>query len=87
MAVKHAAAVHLREGAEFVAVSDPVVPPEVIKARFGAEVATFTGPHSMLAIVNPDPAHIMTPPGTLADPARLCLCNPAPTCTWRSPST
>ena len=73
MAVQHAAAVRLCEGAQLVAVVDPVVPPEDIKARFGAEVATFTDPHAMLSAVKPDVVHIVTPPGTHADLARACL--------------
>ena len=73
MAVQHAAAIRLCQGAQLVAVADPVVPPEDIKARFGAEVATFTDPSALLATVKPDVVHIVTPPGTHADLARLCL--------------
>ena len=73
MAVQHAAAIRLCEGAQLIAVVDPVVPPEDLKARFGAEVATFGDPHDMLAAAKPDVVHIVTPPGTHADLARACL--------------
>ena len=73
MAVQHAAAIRLCEGAELVAVADPVVPPEDIRARFGPDVATFTTPGALLESVKPDVVHIVTPPDSHADLARLCL--------------
>ena len=73
MAVQHAAAIRLCEGAELVAVADPIVPPEDIRARFGSGVSTFTAPDALLASVKPDVVHIVTPPDSHAALARLCL--------------
>lgn len=73
MAMQHAAAIRLCEGAQLVAVADPAVPPEDIKSRFGADVAVFPDPDSLLATVKPDVVHIVTPPATHADLARACL--------------
>lgn len=73
MALQHAAAIRFCDVAELVAVVDPVVPADDIRAKFGAEVVVHTDVSAMLAAVKPDVVHVVTPPGTHTDLAKACL--------------
>lgn len=77
MAQKHATAIRLRNGAKFVAVADPYLSVEEIKARFGADIEGFRDPLELLRQAKPDVVHIVTPPHTHFELARQCLLNGA----------
>lgn len=73
MAQKHATAVRLQEGAVLSAVVDPYVSGDELKTRFGADIAPFTDVDQMLATVQPQIVHIVTPPHTHYSLAMKCL--------------
>lgn len=73
MAVQHAAAIRHCGSAELVAVVDPAIRTADIQSRFGANVAAFADLATMLATAKPDVVHVVTPPDTHADLARVCL--------------
>jgi predicted dehydrogenase/nucleoside-diphosphate-sugar epimerase len=73
MAQKHATAVRLQNAAKLIAVADPFLGADEIKARFGADVEAFSDTQALLAAVRPDIVHIVTPPHTHFDLARQCL--------------
>ncbi len=73
MAVEHASAIRHCDRAELVAVVDPAVPPAEIQSRFGANVASFADLTEMLTSTRPDVVHVVSPPGTHADLAKICL--------------
>lgn len=73
MAQKHATAVRLQPGAVLVAVVDPYLAPEEIRARFGADVEAHTDVDQMLERLRPDIVHIVTPPHTHHALALKCL--------------
>lgn len=73
MAGQHAAAIATLRNVRLVAVADPVVPEGELKTRFGSEVAIFRDAKTLLKEVTPDIVHVVTPPGTHAELARLAL--------------
>jgi predicted dehydrogenase len=73
MAQKHATAVRLQPGAKLVAVSDPYLTTEEIQGRFGSDIAGFNDVGTLLANIQPDIVHVVTPPQTHFDLARTCL--------------
>lgn len=73
MAMQHAAAVRHCHSVELVAVVDPGLSEQELKARFGATVACFADAGTMLTQVRPDVVHVVTPPRTHAALARTCL--------------
>lgn len=73
MAQKHGTAIRLQDGAKFVAVSDPFLPPEEIKARFGSDIEGFRDAATLLERMRPDIVHIVTPPHTHFELAQQCL--------------
>lgn len=73
MAAQHAAALRHLTDARLVAVVDPVVTASEISTRFGPDVRPFADVKAMLAEMNPDVVHIVTPPATHAALARQCL--------------
>lgn len=77
MALKHATAIRLRSRARFVAVADPFLPTEEIKSRFGSDIQAFQDVGQLLQQAKPDVVHIVTPPHTHFELARLCLLNGA----------
>lgn len=77
MAQQHATAIRLQSGARFVAVGDPYLTSDEIKARFGADVAGFDSAERLLAEAKPDIVHIVSPPATHFSLAKLCLLNGA----------
>lgn len=77
MAQKHATAIRLQTDTQLVAVVDPYVPGEELKARFGADIEPFADTAQMLQTARPNVVHIVTPPQTHFPLARLCLLNGA----------
>jgi len=73
MALKHATAIRLQPGASLVAVGDPFVKPEELKARFGGDIEAFQDPAMLLSQARPDIVHIVTPPHTHFPLALQCL--------------
>lgn len=73
MALQHATAARLQPGAKLVAIGDPFVPPEEIRARFGADIQAFNDIAQLLREAKPDIVHIVSPPGTHYPLARQCL--------------
>ncbi|MBC8028444.1 MAG: Gfo/Idh/MocA family oxidoreductase [Steroidobacteraceae bacterium] len=77
MAQQHATAIRLQPQARFVAVGDPFLSAEEIKERFGADVEGYKSPEELLANAKPEVVHIVSPPHTHFDLAKLCLSNGA----------
>jgi predicted dehydrogenase/nucleoside-diphosphate-sugar epimerase len=77
MAQQHATAIRLQPQARFVAVGDPYLTAEEIKERFGSDVEGFNSAEALLATAKPDVVHIVSPPHTHFDLAKLCLSNGA----------
>lgn len=73
MAGQHAAAIATLQNAKLVSVSDPIVPDEELRTRFGSEVVFYRDTESLLNESKPDVVHVVTPPGTHAELARLAL--------------
>ena len=73
MALQHATAARLQPGAKLVAVADPYLSAEEIRARFGSDIEAHTDIAQMLAQARPDVVHIVTPPATHYPLARQCL--------------
>jgi len=77
MAQQHATAIRLQSAAKFVAVGDPYLTDAEIKERFGADIQGFTDAQRLLQEARPDVVHIVSPPHTHFELARLCLSNGA----------
>lgn len=73
MAGQHAAAIATLKNARLAAVADLVVAEEELKARFGTEVAIYRDAEALLREVSPDVVHVVTPPASHVDLARLAL--------------
>lgn len=73
MAVQHGAAIRHCADAELVAVVDPAVPADEVRARFGSAVRSFADAAAMLTEMRPDVVHVVTPPATHAALAHQCL--------------
>src|SRR5262245_53529968 len=73
MAHQHAAAIRQCRDAKLVAVVDPHVAADALKAGFGADVETFADARQMLAEIHPDVVHVVTPPASHVTLARQCL--------------
>lgn len=73
MALQHAAAIRQCRNVRLVAVVDPAVPAAELSARFGADVTPFADAQEMLAAVEPNVVHVVTPPATHAFLAKTCL--------------
>lgn len=73
MAGQHAAAIATLKNARLVAVADPVVAEADLKARFGSGVTIYRDAEALLREVSPDVVHIVTPPASHVDLARLAL--------------
>jgi predicted dehydrogenase/nucleoside-diphosphate-sugar epimerase len=73
MAGQHAAAIATLKNARLAAVADPVVAEADLKARFGSDVAIFRDAEALLREVAPDVVHIVTPPASHVELARLAL--------------
>jgi predicted dehydrogenase/nucleoside-diphosphate-sugar epimerase len=77
MALQHATAIRLQANAKFVAVGDPFLTEQEIKERFGADIAGYQDPETLLREARPDVVHIVAPPHTHYPLAKLCLENGA----------
>jgi len=73
MAGQHAAAIATLKNARLVAVADPLIPEEDLKTRFGAGVGFYRDAETLLKEADPDVVHVVTPPATHVDLARLAL--------------
>lgn len=73
MAGQHAAAIATLKNARLLAVADPVVAEADLRARFGTEVKIYRDATALLREVSPDVVHIVTPPASHVDLARLAL--------------
>jgi predicted dehydrogenase/nucleoside-diphosphate-sugar epimerase len=73
MAQKHATAARLQPQARLVAVGDPYLSADEIRARFGADIEPYKDAAELLACAKPDVVHIVTPPGSHYALARQCL--------------
>jgi len=73
MALQHAAAVRQQRNVQLVAVADTNLTPDEIRQRFGDSVEAFADPPALLEGAKPDVVHVVTPPHTHAELARLCL--------------
>jgi predicted dehydrogenase/nucleoside-diphosphate-sugar epimerase len=73
MAGQHAAAISTLENVELVAVADPVVPKGELETRFGSEVDVYRDAETLLEQAKPDVVHVVTPPATHVELARLAL--------------
>lgn len=73
MAGQHAAAIATLKNARLVAVADPIVSQDELKTRFGSGVTVFREAENLLKEAAPDIVHVVTPPGTHAELARLAL--------------
>ena len=73
MGVNHARAIQACAMANLVAVADPVADRSALKAVFPADVAWFRSASELVSTVRPDVVHIVTPPATHTELAKLCL--------------
>lgn len=73
MAGQHAAAIATLKNTRLVAVADPVVAEADLRARFGSEVTIYHDAEALLREFSPDVVHIVTPPASHVDLARLAL--------------
>ena len=73
MAINHVKAIQTYAGAQIVAVADPQGIPAKLQALLPAGVAHFASAAEMLDSARPDVVHVVTPPATHADLARLCV--------------
>jgi predicted dehydrogenase/nucleoside-diphosphate-sugar epimerase len=73
MGLHHARAIQASRGGRLVAVADPAVDAAKLAPTLPKDVRVFTSATDLLKTVKPDVVHIVTPPGTHADLAKLCL--------------
>jgi len=77
MGLHHAKAIELQVNAEIVAVADPAVDLAKLESMVGHTVDIFDEADAMLKKIKPDVVHIVTPPETHVDLAKLSLENGA----------
>lgn len=73
MGMHHVKAIGVCEGSELVGVADRFVDAAAIRASLPANAKIFTDPAEMLRELRPDVVHVVTPPDTHVDMARLVL--------------
>ena len=73
MAVNHVKAIQTCPGAVIVGVSDPQGVPARLQTLLPASATWYASADEMLDAVRPDVVHIVTPPSTHAQLAKLCL--------------
>ena len=73
MGMHHAKAIEIQKNAELVAVADPTVEKEKLDKLLGRTVEYFDDAAKMLETVKPDVVHIVTPPSSHVDLAKLAL--------------
>lgn len=77
MGLNHVRAVQACSAGRLVAVADPGGVPEKLRAALPPDARTFTSAQELLDTVRPDVVHIVTPPATHTELAKLCLTNGA----------
>jgi predicted dehydrogenase/nucleoside-diphosphate-sugar epimerase len=77
MGLNHAKAIQACPQAQLVAVADPLVEPSRRRLAVPSPVRWFASADELLETVRPHVAHVVTPPSTHADMARLCLAHGA----------
>lgn len=73
MGLHHVKAISVVDVAELVGVADPYAEESVVRASLPATVKFYSDPAGMLRELKPDIVHIVTPPETHVDMARLAL--------------
>lgn len=73
MGLHHAKAIELQDNAEVTAVADPAVDIEKLESTVGHKVTIFDDAQKMLEEVKPDVVHIVTPPESHVELAKLSL--------------
>jgi predicted dehydrogenase/nucleoside-diphosphate-sugar epimerase len=73
MGLHHVKAIGVVEGSELVAVADPQADVAAVQGVLPAGTKIYTDPTTMLREVKPDVVHVVTPPETHVDLARLAL--------------
>jgi predicted dehydrogenase/nucleoside-diphosphate-sugar epimerase len=73
MGLNHVKAIKACTTATLVAVADPVTDPAAVQSSLPEGVRWFTSTLELLETVRPDVVHIVTPPSTHVEVARLCL--------------
>jgi predicted dehydrogenase/nucleoside-diphosphate-sugar epimerase len=77
MGLNHARAIQACKSGKLVAVADPVADPATLKTVLPEGVVFYTSAAEMLEAARPDVVHIVTPPGSHTELAKLCLMNGA----------
>lgn len=73
MGLHHAKAIQASRGGRLAAVADPAADATTLASVLPPDAKVFTSATDLLKTVKPDVVHIVTPPATHADLARLCL--------------
>jgi len=73
MGLHHAKAIEIQKNAEVVAVADPAVDLAKLETAVGRKVEVFNNAKDMLEKIKPDVVHIVTPPHTHVELAKLAL--------------
>lgn len=73
MGLHHAKAIGVCDGSELVGAADRFVDPEAIRAALPVGTKFYQDPAAMLRELRPDVVHVVTPPDTHVDMARLVL--------------
>lgn len=73
MGLHHAKAIGVCQGSELVGVADRFVDPETVRAVLPVGVKIYQNPEQMLRELQPDVVHVVTPPDTHIEMARLVL--------------
>ena len=73
MGLHHAKAIEIQKNAEVAAVADPAVDREKLENTVGRKIDVFDDAVEMLEKIKPDVVHIVTPPHTHVELAKLAL--------------
>jgi predicted dehydrogenase/nucleoside-diphosphate-sugar epimerase len=73
MGLHHVKAIEIQENAEVVAVADPAVDIQKLESAAGRKIDLFDDAKDMLEKIKPDVVHIVTPPKTHVNLAKLAL--------------
>ncbi len=73
MGLHHVKAIEIQDNAEFVAVADPAVDKALLEKTTGRSINVYDDAEKMLKAENPDVVHIVTPPASHVNLAKLAL--------------
>ena len=73
MGLNHAKAIQRCAGARLVGIADPAAEADKLPATLAEDVRVFKSAGELLDGIAPDVVHVVTPPSTHADLAKLCL--------------